>query len=337
MSEDARAHVTRLITAAWTTQAIHAAVKLGIVEALADRARPAPELADALGLHRRSTFRLLRALAGLGLAAHRDAETFELTDAGRLLCADAPGSLRVNALHWGGRTWEALTQLDQTVKTGAAFKDSGREGFFAMKDNPELAHVFNMAMVSLTREVAPAIVAACDFSEAREAFDLGGGYGALLAAVLTANPHLTGATVDIGYMAGEARTFLDAEGVGDRARFIAADFFEAVPGGAAVYLLKFILHDWEDAESIAILRNTAEAAGARGRILVIERLAPARAAPGPEHEAVLRGDIQMMVSTGGVERTEAEYDALFAAAGLARTRTIPTGSPFSVLEAVKLG
>jgi hypothetical protein len=131
----------------------------------------------------------------------------------------------------------------------------------------------------------------------------------------------------------EALKFLAAEGVIDRARFLATDFFDSVAAGADVYLLKFIIHDWDDAESIAILRATAAAMGKGARALVIERLAPARADADPGLEPVLRGDIQMMVSTGGLERTEAEYDALFAAAGLRRTRTIPTPSPFSILEA----
>jgi hypothetical protein len=335
MSGDARDRVSSLITGCWTTQVVHAAVRRGVVDALAERPSSAAALAERLSLHPRSTFRLLRALAGLGLCAHEADDAFALTDEGRLLAADAPGSLRVYALHWGGRTWTALGQLEETLKTGAAFKDSGREGFFSMKDKPEQAHVFNMSMVRLTREVAPAVVAAYDFSGALDVVDLGGGYGALLAAVLHANPHLTGATADLAYMEEEALKFLAAEDVGGRARFIATDFFDSVPAGADVYLLKFIIHDWDDDESIAILRTLAAAMSADSKALVIERLAPERVEPGAAYEAVLRGDIQMMVSTGGVERTEAEYDALFAAAGLGRARTISTASAFSILEAVR--
>jgi hypothetical protein len=335
VSADARERVSGLITGCWTTQVVHAAVKHGVVDALAAGSASASAIAARLSLHPRATFRLLRALAGLGLCAHEAEDAFALTEEGRLLASDATGSLRVYALHWGGRTWSALGQLEATLKTGAPFQDSGRDGFLSMKDKPDQAHVFNMSMVRLTREVAPEIVAAYDFSAALDVVDLGGGYGALLAAVLHANPHLTGAAADLAYMEEEALRFLAAEDVGGRARFVAVDFFDAVPAGADVYLLKFIIHDWDDADAIAILRVLAAAMGPDAKALVVERLAPERAEAGARHEAVLRGDIQMMVSTGGVERTEAEYDALFAAAGLRRTRTIPTASAFSILEAVR--
>jgi hypothetical protein len=337
MDASERERVAGLITGCWSTQAVHAIVKLGIADVLAKGPANAGDVAATLGLHPRATFRLLRAVSGLGLCTHGAGAVFALTEAGRLLASDAPGSLSVLALHWGGRTWTALTQLDDTVRTGAPFKDSGREGFSSMKDKPAQAHVFNLSMVRLTREVAPAIVAAYDFSGARDVVDLGGGYGALLAAVLKANPHLTGASADLAYMEPAALEFLASEGVGERARYIATDFFAAVPAGVDVYLLKFIVHDWEDEDSIAILRATAAAMGPDAKALVIERLAPERAEAGAAHEAILRGDIQMMVSTGGVERTEAEYDALFKAAGLRRTRTIPTASAFSLLETARAG
>jgi hypothetical protein len=339
MSTADRSRVSDLITRAWSTQAIHAAVTLGVIDAVSEAGSHAAVIAQSLGLHPRATFRLLRALAGLGLVEHRGGDLFAPTEAGRLLRSDAPDSLSILARHWGGRTWAALTQLDETVRTGKAFKDSGREGFLAMKDKPELARVFNLSMVRQTRAVARAIVEAYDFSAAREVIDLGGGYGALLAAVLKANPHLQGASADLGYMQSEAEAFLKEEGVADRARFAPTDFFAAVPLGADFYLLKFIIHDWDDAESIAILANTAKAAGASGKVLVVERLVPEivsghAAGVTEEKTAALRGDIQMMASTGGQERTEAEYDALFAAAGLRRLRTVPTTSVFSILEAV---
>jgi hypothetical protein len=332
MSDHAR--VTALITGCWASRAVQAAVTLGIADELGKGPASAAAVASALALHPRSTFRLLRALAGLGLVEHREGDVFALTDAGALLTSDAPGSLNIFARHWGRRTWTALTQLEDTLRTGAPFKDSGRDSFLSMKDRPEEAHVFNTSMVNLTLQTAPAVVAAYDFSAARTVADLGGGYGALLAAVLKANPHLTGVSADLAYMEPDALIYLAGEGVGARARYVHADFFASVPGGFDVYLLKSIVHDWEDAESIAILRNVAAAAGPDAKIVLVERLAPVRAVAGARDEVVLRGDIQMLVSTGGVERTEAEFDALFAASGLRRTRTLPTASPFSLLEAV---
>jgi hypothetical protein len=334
MAQTDRERVSALITGCWSTQAIHAAVKLGVFDALATEPLSSTDIASRLGTHRRSTFRLLRALANLDLVTHVGADRFAITDAGRLLVSDAPESLSVIARHWGGRTWASLGQLQESVRTGDPYKDSGKEGFFSMKDKPELAAVFNASMASQTLQVAEAIVAAYDFSEAREIVDLGGGYGALLAVALKKHPHLKGASADLAYMERAALEYLTKAGVGDRARYVPTDFFESVVAGADVYLLKFIIHDWEDAESIAILTNAAKAAGSKGKVLVIERMAPERASADPAQTAVLRGDLQMLASTGGVERTAAEYDALFAASGLKRSRTIPTSSPFSLIEAV---
>lgn len=336
MSDADRERVSALITGCWTTQAIHAAVKLGVFDALATEPLSSSDVASRLGTHRRSTFRLLRALANLSLVRHVENDRFEITDDGRLLASDAPESLSVVARHWGGRTWASLGQLESSVLTGAPYRDSGKEGFFSMKDKPELAAVFNASMASQTLQVAEAIVEAYDFAGAREIVDLGGGYGALLAVALKKHPALIGVSADLAYMERAALDYLAKAGVGDRARYVPTDFFESVVPGADVYLLKFIIHDWEDEESIAILSNTAKAAGSKGKVVVVERIAPDRAAPDPSQTAVLRGDLQMLASTGGVERTEAEYDALFAASGLRRTRTIRTKSPFSLLEATSL-
>lgn len=333
MTSDTCDRAAALITGAWSTQVIHAAVTLGIADALAGAPATADALAAELKLHPRATFRLLRAMAGLGLVEHGEGDAFALTEMGRCLASDAPDSVRSLALHWGGRTWASMAHLAETVRTGAAWKDSGREGFFSMKDRPEVARVLNTSMVDQTLAVARDIVDAADLSDARSVVDLGGGYGALLSVALERHPRLTGATADLGYMAADATAFLESAGVSDRARFLPTDFFDAVPSGFDVYLLKFIIHDWDDEDALAILKNLRAAMGDAARALIVERIAPARATPDPDLEPVLRGDIQMMAVTGGVERTEAEYDALFAAAGLKRQRTVPTASPFSILEA----
>jgi hypothetical protein len=188
-------------------------------------------------------------------------------------------------------------------------------------------------MASQTLLVAQAIVEAYDFSACRRAIDLGGGYGALLSVLLKAYPHLQGASADLAYMESDARTFLREAGVGERASFIPTDFFKSVEAGADCYLLKFIIHDWADADALEILRNTRAAAGAQGRLLIIEQIAPARVTANPQHAAVIRGDIHMMASTGGLERTSDEYESLLNRAGLALTRVVPTSSSFSILEA----
>ena len=335
MTTDSRTRTMDLIAGCWTTQAIRAAVKLGIVEALGEGPAMASAIASTLGLDPRTTYRLLRALSGLGICEHRDDDHFALADGGRLLTADAPGSLRAFALQWGERTWAAFGQLDATIRTGAAIRDSGRERFFSLAERPVEAGVFHRSMASATRHDAVAIVAACDVGAAHDAIDVGGGLGTLLVALLKAHPRLTGATADLPYLEAYALAFLAEAGVADRARYVALDFFASPPPKADVYLMKSVLHDWDDETATAILRNVRASMDARARLLVVERCAPSRAAPDPLQHNVLRSDLQMLVATGGVERTEREYDALFGAAGLALRRTVPTTSPFSVLEVVR--
>ena len=330
---DLRAATAALITGCWSTQVIYAAVELGIADELGTDAKSAAQIAQARGTHTRATFRLLRALASLGLCTHLGGDRFELTAAGRLLRNDVPGSLVALARHWGTRTWPALAHLPQSVKTGAAWAHGGREGFLSMAERPDEAAVLNRSMVQQTLQVARAIVAAYDFSGVREAIDLGGGYGALLSVLLESHPRLRGASADLAYMEREALAFLQERGVADRGRFIATDFFESVPVGADAYLLKYIIHDWDDADAIEILRNTSRAAGAHGRVLIIERIIPERIDARREHATIACGDVNMMVATGGLERTAPEYEALLAAAGLKLTQLIPTASEFSILEA----
>ena len=332
-STSQRQAAASLITACWSTQVIYVAVRAGVPDRLAAGMCSSAELARAAGVHPRAMFRILRALAALGLCSHLAADRFELTEAGQFLRTDVPESLAISALHWGGRTWPALGQLEETLKTGAAWKHGGREGFFSMAERPHDAAVLNRSMASQTLLVAQAIVEAYDFSACRRAIDLGGGYGALLSVLLKAYPHLQGASADLAYMESDARAFLREAGVGERASFIPTDFFKSVQAGADCYLLKFIIHDWADADALEILRNTRTAAGAGGRVLIIEQIAPGRVTANPQHAAVIRGDIHMMAATGGLERTSDEYESLLDRAGLALARVVPTASNFSILEA----
>ncbi len=323
-----------LITACWSTQVIYVAVSAGIPDKLAAGMSSSEELARATGTHPRAMFRLLRALAVLGLCSHSSEDRFQLTDAGQYLRSDVPESLAVLALHWGGRTWPALSHLEESLKSGTAWKLGGREGFFSMAQRPEDAAVLNRSMANQTLLVAQAIVDAYDFSGLRRVVDLGGGYGALLSVLLQAYPHLVGASADLAYMEADALSFLRQAGLAERATFIPTDFFKAVDPGADGYLLKFVIHDWDDSDSIEILRNTRTAAGSAARVLIIEQIAPRRVEASAQHATVIRGDIQMMVSTGGMERTADEYERLLTEAGLRLTRIIPTASQFSVIEAL---
>lgn len=322
-----------LITACWSTQVIYAAVNAGVPDRLAAGISSSEELARAAGAHPRAMFRLLRALAALGLCSHVADDRFELTESGQFLRTDVPESLAIQALHWGGRSWRALGQIEETLESGAAWKLGGREGFFSMAERPHDAAVLNRSMASQTLLVAQAIVEAYDFSAFGRVIDLGGGYGALLSVLLKAYPHLQGASADLAYMESDARTFLREAGVDTRASFIPTDFFKAVEPGADAYLLKFIIHDWPDEDALEILRNTRAAAGTAGRVLIIEQIAPRRVTANPQHSTVIRGDILMMVSTGGLERTSDEYESLLHQAGLKLARVVPTASSFSILEA----
>jgi hypothetical protein len=331
-SHEVRAATASLITGCWSAQVIHAAVALGIADRFGPGATSSAEIARAAGTHPRATFRLLRAMASLGLCNDLGEDRFDLTQAGRFLRSDSPDSLAALARHWGTRTWAALAHLKETVQTGAHWANGGRAGFLSMAHRPQEAGILNRSMVEQTLQMAGAIAEAYDFSAAHRVLDVGGGYGALLAVLLKRFPHLEGATVDLAYMEPEATSFLTSSGLAERARFLPADFFESVPPGADCYLLKYIIHDWDDEDCIQILRNVRTAAGC-APVLIIERIVPQRIGQTPAETTVICGDINMMVATGGVERTENEYRQLLQSAGFELARLIATRSPFSILEA----
>jgi len=328
----ARAQLAALITRCWSTQVIHAAVTLGVIDALRVDAAQAPDLARRTHTHPRATFRLLRALAALDLARQEPDGRFALTAAGELLARDAPGSLASLALHWGTRTWPGLAHLPEAVRTGEPWPHAGRAGFAALGERPAEAARFNRAMVDQTLGVARSIVESYDFARFGSILDVGGGYGALLSAVLQACPAMRGASFDLPYMQPEAEAFLAHAGLAGRAQFIGGDFFAALPAGFDAYVLKYVIHDWDDEQSITILRRCRAAAGARARVLLVEQIVPERATAHGALEPVIRADINMLAVTGGLERTLAEYDALCAAAGLERSGVATSRSGFSVIE-----
>ena len=329
---DDRARVMGLIMSAWPTQVIHVAVKLRLPDLLADGPRPASELAATTGSHPRALHRLLRAMAALGLCRQTAADLFELTPAGALLGADAEGGVRGVALHWGERLWGALSQLDQSVQTGRPWRHSGADGFEQMASDPGQMAMFHQSMTDQTGPVARAILEVCDFARFGTVMDVGGSYGALMAAVLRATPALTGQVFDLPSLKDASSAYLERAGVAGRASFVGGSFFEAVPEGADAYMLKMIIHDWDDAEALAILQNCRKAAGSEGRVLVMERIAPELAGEDPADLVTLRGDMLMLTAAGGVERTLSEYQALYARSGLRLETVTRTASGFSVME-----
>lgn len=317
-----------------TTQLVHTAARLGIADLLVEGPRDASALADAVGAHPRALYRLLRALASVGVFVEADDGRFELTPLAQTLRSDVPGSLRDLALLYGDEwLWRAYGRTCYSVTTGLPAFDLVHEQplFEYLSLHPEAASTFDAAMTAFSERETAAILAAFDFSGAGQVVDVGGGRGALLASILDTNPRVRGVLFDRPPVVEVARDLLNRAGVADRCTLIAGDFFEAaLPEGGDVYVLKSVLHDWDDARSIAILQRCREAMGPDSRLVVVERLVPDGRGPS---EAKLF-DINMLVVTGGLERTEAEYRRIFEAAGFELARSVPTRAPVSIIEGV---
>jgi SAM-dependent methyltransferase len=328
-----RERVTELITACWTTQVIHEAVRLNLPDRLAAGPASSDELAAVLEVDADALYRLMRALASLGLLLHLRDHLFELTADGAALRSDAPNSLRGIALHWGDRQWKSFGLLGRAIATG---KPQVAEGFENLQKDPGQAAVFNRAMAEQSYRIGAAAARAYDFRPFKRVLDVGGGYGAVLAALLKANPTLRGASFDLPEVEIGARGYLKEQGVVDRAEYLGGSFFESVPSGFDCHVLKFIVHDWGDAESKKILANCARAVSPGGVVLLLEQVVPERILPDRRVAGILRGDL-IMLNIGGRERTEREYRSLLAASGLELTRILPTDTPFSVIEARPTG
>ena len=327
--------LSRLIMSVWVSQALHAAAVLGIPDALGTATRAPAEVAAAIGAPEDQVRRLLRALVVLEVATETDGG-FALTPMGAYLRADAPDSMRSWALLWGRpMIWSAWGRLADSVRTGETAPQliAGLGTFEWVAQDPEGADIFNRSMQELTVRVSRAIASAYDFSGLRTVVDVGGGHGALLPAILRAHPQLAGVVYDLPQCADGAAAFLRAEGLSDRSRFEAGDFFERVPPGADAYLIKSVIHDWDDAKSRAILARCREAMRADSVLLLIEILAPERLTGAPFEPMIVGSDLNMMVMTGGKERTEREYRVLVESAGLTVARVVPTPGAMSIIEA----
>jgi SAM-dependent methyltransferase len=329
--QDVHEPLLAMLTAGWRTRILYEAVRLGLIDALDDTPRSTIPLAAARGLDADAVRRLLRALATLGVCHQTGSDAFTLTPLGRGLRADAPASLRGVALHWGDRLWDSLGTLGTTLETGRPGMATDPEDFARMQADPARAAVFNRAMAEQSLPVGDAVARAYDFSRFRTVMDVGGGYGAVLAAILERYPALTGWSFDMAVVEDAARAWLAERGLGERAGFRGGSFFEAVPAGADCLILKYILHDWGDDNARAILTHCREALGPGGVMLIVERILPEIV--GSEDEASVRGDL-IMLTVGGKERTEREYRTLLDEAGLALRAIVPAGQGFSILEAV---
>lgn len=325
--------LNRMITGYWTTQAVYVAAKLKIADLLADGPRSAEDLARATGTHAPSLYRLLRALASMGMFAETGSSLFEITPLAALLRRDAPGSQWALAVMSGEEHYKAWGELLYSVQTGKIAFDKlyGMPVFDFLSRNVEQAKVFDAAMVGVHGREASAMVDAYDFSGIKVLADVGGGNGSLLTAVLQAHPAMSGLLYDLPGVAGRATANLVAAGLGDRCEIIGGSFFESIPSGADAYLMRHIIHDWDDEKSLTILKNIHRAMAADARLLVVEGVIP----PGNEPNFGKLLDLTMLTIPGGKERTEVEYRDLFQSAGFELTRIVPTSAEVSVIEGKK--
>jgi len=326
--------INQLVNGFWTTQVLNVAVQLGIPEQLASGPKTAMAIAQAAQAHPQSVFRLLRALHTLGVCRAVDKETFELTPAGHVLRPDVPRSLRGRALFSGDMLWQQYGDLAYVVKTGNSTRvvDTGPEAFKKLSADPVRVDAFQRAMAEGSVRAARDALAAYDFSAFASVLDLGGGYGGVLSVLLMAHPRMTGAVCDLEYLAEPALRYLQEAGLGARAKFVAGDFFAAVPGPYDAYVLKFIIHDWDDELALKILRNIHRAAAPGSTLLLLEQVIPENLSTAASDQAVIKSDITMM-TIGSAERTVAEYRQLLSQAQWTLTRVIQISPEFSLLEA----
>lgn len=324
--------LTMMITGFWISSAIYVAAKLRIADLLKDGPQTVERLAEQSESNGPSLRRLLRALASVGVFAEEREGVFRLTPMAELLRSDVPGSQWALSIMFGEEMYQAYGNLLGTVRTGDTAFDTvvGRPLFAFMQQHPEKAAIFDRAMVGIHGPETAAMLDAYDLSNVKTLADIGGGNGSVLIETLRRYPNVRGVLYDLPAVVERAKWELAAAGVGERVQAIGGDFFESVPVGADLYVLRHIIHDWDDAKSIQILRNIRGAIGTRGRLILVENVIP----PGNDPCPGKLLDLTMLAITGGLERTRPEYERLLERAGFRLTRIVPTTADVSVIEAV---
>jgi hypothetical protein len=333
IATDAGQHLLDLIQGFYASQTVRAIADLSVAEHLHQGALTADEVAAREGSDAGATFRLMRAGVALGLLTANSDKTFCGTELLDFLRADAPCSLRPMALYFTGRSnWMTWTGLTAAVRSGHSQVDAalGTDFFSYLQQNPSEGHDFSAAMASATRYWADGIQQLVDTTNVRRVVDVGGAHGGLLRLLQQSNPALRGVVFDHPDVLKGAHAEVTEAGFPDRTELAAGDFFVSVPQGD-LYLLKFILHDWNDQQSMEILRRCREAMLPGGRILVIEFLIGQVHAPA---KMAAYADMTMLLALPGRERSIDEFDSLFTAAGLRRVSVKPLRHPQVVMEAV---
>lgn len=338
-SGNANAHLTltRMLFGGMAAHLVGGAVRLGLPAALGGDGATAADLARALGARTDTVRRLLRALAALDLVEEGPGDRYALTPAGRLLHPDHPDSLAAVArFYTDPLLLDSWRGLDESVRDGSvAFDRLHGESFFEHLDrDADRAELFHAAMADRTRGTARVLPGAYDFGPFGTVVDVGGGDGTLLSAVLARHRHLSGVLFDAPGGAARAPAVLERAGVADRCAVVAGDFFRSVPAGD-VLLLKSIVHDWDDERAAEILARCREAVAEGGRLLLVEPMLPE--GPGADASPVpFLSDLNMLVNTGGKERTRADFEELCdrSGFGVVSVRALPPPSGFTLLEAV---
>jgi hypothetical protein len=331
----AHAGMLDLISAYWQSQLIFVAAKLAIADVLVSGPLTAEAIAQQVGAHGPALHRVLRALASMGVFASDAQGRFRLTPLAHTLRKDQPDSLRDFALMLvDGYNWQAWGALESAVTNGgSAFEQvHGTTAFPYMKQHPDKEKTFSAAMASISALENAAISRAYAFGRLRRLVDVGGAHGHLLATILRSVGKLRGVLFDQPQVIEEAGNagFITAADVNGRCQAVGGDFFASLPEGADGYMMKDILHDWDDERCVRILENCRRAMAAGGRVLVVDHVLGG----GNRHNWGKLLDINMMVITGGRERTKQEFKELFWRAGLRLKRVFATAASLSILEAV---
>jgi len=322
----------QVFSAAWITQGIAVAAELGIADLLAAGSRTAKELAQMTQTHHGALYRILRALGSVGVFSEDGNGRFSLTPLAEMLRTNVANTQRPYAMMMGAELHAAWGKLLHSARTGEPGFDKcfGTPFFQYMLEHPGRHSVYDAAMTTIHGAETEPMLDAYDFAGCGTVVDVGGGKGLLLAALLQRHPGVQGILFDLPVVAERGCPSFAALGLDDRCRVEGGDFFRSVPRGADAYLLRHILHDWEDADAVRILQNCREAMIKDGRILVAEMAIPIGNVP-----AFAKWLDLMMLLVGGRERTREEYAALFTAAGLKLNRLIPTASEVCILEGVR--
>lgn len=329
---DPSAELMRLINGYQVSQALRVAATLGVADELTGGPKPCDAIARACGVDRSSLYRLLRALASVGIFHETDAGEFSLTALGVCLTSDAPGSRRDYA-RWIGTPgqWGPWGNLLHSIRSGesAVRYTCGVDAWTYRSQHPEERAVFDAAMTANSRSEARAVLDAYDFSRFGCVVDVGGGQGHLLRSILLACPSVRAILFDQPQVVASAEQVFASAGLAQRCEIAAGDFFQSVPEGGDAYVMKAILHDWDDHAAVKILKTCRRAMAAAATLVIAERVV---GPPNEDREGKF-SDLNMLVQYGALERTRREFQDLLDHGGFELTEVVPTQSPLSLIVA----